>query len=69
LDGLQVLRWSALGVGIFYGFTHQRSITAAQKAQHAQHEYEQKQKLINQAKAQYAAKTNPKAASADDGMC
>ncbi|KAF5609218.1 F1F0-ATP synthase subunit E [Fusarium pseudoanthophilum] len=54
-----VLRWSALGLGIFYGFTHQRAITASQKAEHAQHEYEKKEKLIQQAKAEFAKKNNP----------
>jgi F-type H+-transporting ATP synthase subunit e len=64
---LQVLRWSALGLGVFYGFTHQRGITSAQKAEHAQHAYDQKQKLIQQAKAEFAKKNNP-TASASDGM-
>jgi hypothetical protein len=59
------LRWSALGLGIFYGFTHQRAITASQKAEHAQHEYEKKEKLIQQAKAEFAKKKNP--SSGDDG--
>jgi F-type H+-transporting ATP synthase subunit e len=59
------LRWSALGLGIFYGFTHQRAITASQKAEHAQHEYEKKEKLIQQAKAEFAKKKNP--TSGDSG--
>ena len=62
-----VLRWSALAVGIFYGFSHQRTITASQRAEHERHEYESKQKLINQAKAEYAKLKNPAQASADDG--
>jgi hypothetical protein len=63
----QVFRWSALAFGVFYGFSHQRTITTTQRAQHAQHEYEQKQKLIEQAKAEYAKKKNPSVASSDDG--
>ncbi|KAM0424757.1 hypothetical protein ACHAPT_010067 [Fusarium lateritium] len=63
--GVNVLRWSALGVGVFYGFTHQRAITSAQRAEHAQHEYEKKEKLIQQAKAEFAKQKNPTAASAD----
>jgi F-type H+-transporting ATP synthase subunit e len=55
-------------VGIFYGFTHQRSITASQKAEHARREYEHKQELINKAKAEYAKLKNPAPAAADDGM-
>jgi len=66
--GLQVLRWSALAVGVFYGFSHQRTITTTQRAAHEQHEYEQKQKLIDQAKAEFAKQKNPQPASQSDGM-
>ena len=61
----QVFRWSALVVGVFYGFSHQSSITARDKANHAKHEYENKQKLIDQAKAEYKRKTSPET---DGGM-
>ncbi|KAG8421083.1 F1F0 ATP synthase subunit e, mitochondrial [Metarhizium acridum] len=66
--GVNVLRWSALAVGVFYGFSHQRTITATQRAEHAKHEWESKQKLIDRAKAEYAKKNNPApaAASKDD---
>ena len=56
---LQVLRYSALTFGVFYGFTHQRSINATQRAAAAQKEYEHKQRLIEQAKAEYAKSKNP----------
>ena len=56
---LQVLRYSALAFGVFYGFTHQRSINASQRAAEAQKEYENKQRLIQQAKAEYAKSKNP----------
>ncbi|KAI1375510.1 ATP synthase subunit E [Hypoxylon crocopeplum] len=58
-SGVNVLRYSALAFGVFYGFTHQRSITAAQKAATARHEYEHKQQLIEQARAEYAKSKNP----------
>ncbi|KAF5013523.1 hypothetical protein FDECE_483 [Fusarium decemcellulare] len=61
--GVNVLRWSALGLGIFYGFTHQRAITRTQRAEHAEHEYQKKQKLIDQAKAEFAKKQNPTSAA------
>jgi F-type H+-transporting ATP synthase subunit e len=64
---LQVIRWSALAFGVFFGFSHQRTITATQKAAHDQHEWEHKQKLIDQAKAEYAKLKNPAPASKDDG--
>ncbi|KAL2125288.1 hypothetical protein VTJ04DRAFT_1653 [Mycothermus thermophilus] len=57
--GANVLRYSALGLGVLYGFYHQRSLTAAQKAAEAQREYEHKQKLINQAKQAYAKTKQP----------
>lgn len=66
---MQVIRWSALAFGVFFGFSHQRTITANQKAAHDQHEWEHKQKLIDQAKAEYAKLKNPAPASkGDDGM-
>jgi len=61
-----VLRYSALLFGVFYGITHQRSITATQKSQAAKRDYEHKQKLIEQAKAEYAKKKNPVAATTSD---
>lgn len=57
-----MLRFSALGLGIFYGFSHQRNITNADRATHAQKEYEHKAKLISDAKAEYQRKTNPQSA-------
>ncbi|WYZ42925.1 hypothetical protein EsH8_VI_000624 [Colletotrichum jinshuiense] len=67
-SGVNVLRYTALGLGVFYGFTHQRSITASQKAAAAHQEYERKEKLIEQAKAEFAKKNQPvKAAAADAG--
>lgn len=56
-------------MGVFYGFSHQRTITATQRAAHAKNEYEGKQKLIDQAKAEYARKTAAasSATTKDDG--
>ena len=58
----QVLRYSALGLGVFYGFYHQRTISSSQKAAAAQREYEHKQQLINKAKEAYAKTKQPAAA-------
>lgn len=63
----QVLRWSALAFGVFYGFSHQRTIKASQKAAHDQHEYEEKLKIINQAKAEYQKKHGPPASTQRGG--
>ncbi|EMR65870.1 hypothetical protein MGN70_002936 [Eutypa lata] len=62
-SGVNVLRYSALAFGVFYGFTHQRSISATQRAAAAQKEYEHKQHLIEQARAEYNKSKNPAPAS------
>ncbi|KAH7076796.1 ATP synthase E chain-domain-containing protein, partial [Paraphoma chrysanthemicola] len=56
--GKQVLRWSALGFGVFYGAYHQLSISARNKVNHEKQEWERKESLIRQAKAEWA-KTHP----------
>lgn len=61
----QVLRYSALAFGVFYGFSHQRTISGAEKAAHAKKEYEHKQQLIEQARAKFAEQKNPKPASTE----
>lgn len=62
----QVLRWSALGFGVFYGAYHQLSLSAADKAKAVQKDWEHKQSLISQAKQQWAKdhpSEQPKASS------
>ncbi|KAK0734879.1 ATP synthase E chain-domain-containing protein, partial [Lasiosphaeria miniovina] len=60
----QVLRYSALGLGIFYGFYHQRTISSTQKTAAAQRNYQHKQQLIDQAKEAYAKSKQPASAVA-----
>lgn len=55
----QALRWGALVFGIFYGFSHQQTITSRDKSAAVKHEYDRKQKLIDQAKAEFAKKNAP----------
>ncbi|KAI4604849.1 uncharacterized protein J4E88_004130 [Alternaria novae-zelandiae] len=52
--GVNVLRWSALGFGVFYGAYHQLSLSAADRAKAAQKDWEHKESLIRQAKQQWA---------------
>ncbi|KAI8958350.1 ATP synthase E chain-domain-containing protein [Daldinia sp. FL1419] len=66
-SGVNVLRYSALAFGVFYGFTHQRSINASQRAAAAKKEYEHKQQLIEKARAEYARSKNPATASSENG--
>jgi len=54
-----VIRYSALGLGIFYGFTRQNKLTAKAKIRQAENEYHRKEKLIMQAKAEWAKKHPP----------
>ncbi|GAB1310149.1 F1F0 ATP synthase subunit e, mitochondrial [Madurella fahalii] len=63
-SGVNVLRYSALGLGVLYGFYHQRSITAAQKKAAAEREYKHKEELINKAKEAYAKQKQPAAPAA-----
>ncbi|KAK3329306.1 ATP synthase E chain-domain-containing protein [Apodospora peruviana] len=62
-----VLRYTALGLGIFYGFSHQRSLSSAQKAAAAQKEYEHKQSLIAKAKAEFAKSKQPASSASKAG--
>jgi F-type H+-transporting ATP synthase subunit e len=63
----QVFRYSALAFGVFYGFTHQRKITATQRAEAAKREYEHKEQLIAKAKEEFARKKTPGLHAAGDG--
>lgn len=67
---VNVLRYSALGLGVFYGFYHQRTIYSSDKAAAAKREYEHKQSLINQAKAEYSKlhAPAPSATGASSGL-
>ncbi|KAF2099660.1 hypothetical protein NA57DRAFT_75163 [Rhizodiscina lignyota] len=66
--GVNVLRWSALGFGIFYGISHQASITAKDKLAAINKEYKHKEELISQAKAEFAKKNAPPAAASTSGI-
>ncbi|TVY48794.1 ATP synthase subunit e, mitochondrial [Lachnellula occidentalis] len=65
--GVNIARWSALGAGVFYGFYHQTSLSAAAKAAAANREYEHKQQLIQQAKAEFAKKNQPASSKPSEG--
>jgi F-type H+-transporting ATP synthase subunit e len=63
----QVLRWSALAAGIFYGFSHQRTITANSAAAKEKAAYDHKLDLISKAKAEWAKKNIPVSAKTTGG--
>jgi len=56
----KVLRYSALGTGVFYGFYHQRSLNAQFKMNDLTRKYQAEESLIARAKAEYTKKTMPK---------
>jgi hypothetical protein len=56
---LQVLRYSALAAGVFYGLYHQATLSASAKLSAINREYEHKQSLIEKAKAEYSKKNMP----------
>ncbi|RDL38572.1 putative ATP synthase subunit e, mitochondrial [Venustampulla echinocandica] len=65
--GVNVLRWSALGAGVLYGVYHQASLSSSAKVAAIKRDYEHKQKLIDQAKAEYAKKNLPPSAKTAEG--
>ena len=72
LSQLQVLRYSALVAGLFYGVYHQSSLNSQTRHAEATREYERKANLIEQAKAEWKKKTAPPAApqtQSSGGMC
>ena len=62
-----MLRYSALGLGVFYGIYHQRSLTTSQRKTAAKQEYAHKEKLIEQARAEYNKSKQPLAAASSTG--
>jgi len=62
-----VLRWSALGLGVFYGIYHQASISARDRLENAKREYKHKEDLISQAKAEWQRRHSPAAAQSTGG--
>ncbi|KAG2183333.1 hypothetical protein INT43_006338 [Umbelopsis isabellina] len=53
---VNVGRWSALGLGVLYGFTHNRSLHKLESKNKVEQEYERKERLIEQARLEYAKK-------------
>lgn len=58
---MQVLRWSALGLGLFYGVYHQAKISSKDKTDAINREYQRKEDIIKKAKEEYHKKISPPA--------
>lgn len=54
MSTFNVLRYSALGAGVLYGAVHRYNLESAVSEQHKANEWKKKEKLIKQAKAEYA---------------
>ncbi|CAG8620406.1 15161_t:CDS:2 [Funneliformis mosseae] len=52
---VQVARWTALALGITYGFVRKKSLVSSEAKKKEIAEYKHKEALINEAKAAYAA--------------
>lgn len=59
--GVNVLRWSALGLGLFYGVYHQAKISSKDKTDAINREYQRKEDMIKKAKEEYHKKISPPA--------
>ncbi|MCJ1412005.1 hypothetical protein MMC19_006097 [Ptychographa xylographoides] len=59
-SGANVLRYSALGCGILYGFYHQRTLNNQAHLNDLTRKYKAEESLIAKAKAEYTKKTMPK---------
>jgi len=65
---VNVIRYSALALGVVTGLYHQNKLSSEAKKNHAQAEYHRKEALIMQAKAEWTKKNLPadkKTASGD----
>ena len=63
----QVLRYSALITGVFYGLYHQAALSAQSKINQIDHEYQEQSSLIQKAKAEYTKKTMPESSKTAGG--
>ena len=65
---IQVLRYSALGSGVLYGFYHQSSIYSRDAQHKKDAELAHEKSLIDKAKAEWAKKTAPKVIQSPGGV-
>ncbi|MCJ1479244.1 hypothetical protein MMC13_007929 [Lambiella insularis] len=66
-SGANVLRYSALGGGLFYGFYHQRTLTSHAERSKISRRYQEEVSLIAKAKAEFTKKTVPKESRTEGG--
>lgn len=64
MSAVNVVRYSLLGAGVVYGFVHRNSLESAQKEHDRLALWKKEEKLISEAKAEFAKRTGAAAASA-----
>lgn len=67
MSTFNVLRWSALGAGVVYGFVHRNGLKNAAEEKAAADKFAQQEKLIQEAKAEYAKLNAQKTPAASTG--
>lgn len=67
MSTFNVLRYSFLGAGVFYGAYHRYTLESCAEEQVALKKWKQEEKLIKQAKAEYAKLNQKPAAPASSG--
>lgn len=66
-SGVNVLRYSALFAGAFYGLYRQSRLSVQSRINEMDRKYRHEEQLIERAKAEYVKKTTPKDEMAADG--
>ncbi|KAG6851403.1 hypothetical protein H0H93_005801 [Arthromyces matolae] len=60
---VNVVRWSALAVGVFYGFYHRRTLQANHDQQKIEHAIHTRERLITEAKDAWRRKNDAKSSA------
>ncbi|KAF3482113.1 uncharacterized protein GIQ15_04872 [Arthroderma uncinatum] len=58
-QGVNVLRYSALFAGVFYGLYHQSTLNTQARAAQIEREYKRQESLIERAKTEFKNKNSP----------
>jgi len=66
-SGVNVARWTALGLGIFYGIYHQQSLNSQAKMNEITRKYRGEESLIAKAKAEWEKRSLPPEKKTKDG--
>lgn len=64
----QILRYGALGGGVFYGWTHQSTLTAKSKLIQAERERVHHNHLVEKAHEEYLKRKEPKVANGGESI-